>query len=71
LRAQRQKQLENDRTRSRQQIDQLAASEGRIQQAIATSDVEIDRLQKKLEAADKAAIENAKTGSQPSPTPTP
>jgi chromosome segregation ATPase len=71
LRAQRQKQLENDRTRSRQQIDQLAASESRIQQAIATSDVEIDRLQKKLEAADKAAIENAKTGSQPSPTPTP
>ena len=71
LRAQRQKQLENDRTRSRQQIDQLTASEGRIQQAIATSDVEIDRLQKKLEAADKAAIENAKTGSQPSPTPTP
>ena len=71
LRAQRQKQLENDRTRSRQQIDQLAASEARIQQAIATSDVEIDRLQKKLEAADKAAIENAKTGSQPSPTPTP
>jgi len=71
LRAQRQKQLENDRTRTRQQIDQLAASEGRIQQAIATADVEIDRLQKKLEAADKAAIENAKTGSQPSPTPTP
>jgi len=71
LRAQRQKQLENDRTRTRQQIDQLTASEGRIQQAIATSDVEIDRLQKKLEAADKAAIENAKTGSQPSPTPTP
>jgi hypothetical protein len=56
----------------------LAASEIRIQQAIATSDVEIDRLQKKLEAADKAAIENAKTGAQTnstqplaSPTPTP
>jgi chromosome segregation ATPase len=76
LRAQRQKQLENDRGRTRQQIDQLTASESRIQQAIATSDVEIDRLQKKLEAGDKAAIENAKTGAQtnvaqPSPTPTP
>lgn len=74
LRAQRQKALENDRTRTRQQIDQLTASESRIQQAIATSDVEVDRLQKKLEAADKAAIENAKTNpSQPgaSPTPTP
>ena len=78
LRAQRQKQLENDRTRTRQQIDQLTASENNIQQAIAVSDVEIDRLQKKMEAADKAAIENAKTGSQTnpaqpvaSPTPTP
>ena len=78
MRAQRQKYLENDRTRTRQQIDQLTASESRVQQAIATSDVEIDRLQKKLEAADKAAIENAKTGSQTnssqpvaSPTPTP
>ena len=78
LRAQRQKSLENDRTRTRQQIDQLTGSESRIQQAIATSDVELDRLQKKLEAADKAAIENAKTGSQTnssqpvaSPTPTP
>lgn len=70
LRAQRQKSLENDRTRTRQQIDQLTASESRIQQAIATSDVEIDRLQKKLEAADKAAIENAKTAN-PSPSPTP
>lgn len=77
LREQRKKSLENDRTRTRTQIDQLAASESRIQQAIATSDVEVDRLQKKLEAADKAAIDNAKTGStnpsQPvaSPTPTP
>ena len=78
MRAQRQKYLENDRARTRQQIDQLTASESRVQQAIATSDVEIDRLQKKLEAADKAAIENARTGSQTnssqpvaSPTPTP
>jgi chromosome segregation ATPase len=75
LREQRKKALENDRTRTRQQIDQLTASESRIQQAIATQDVEIDRLQKKLEASDKAAIENAKTGAQtnasPSPTPTP
>lgn len=75
LREQRKKYLENDQTRTRTQVDQLTASESRIQQAIATQDVEIDRLQKKLEAADKAAIENAKTGSQTqpvaSPTPTP
>jgi len=69
LRAQRQKQLENDRTRTRQQIDQLTASESRIQQAIATSDTEVDRLQKKLDAADKAAIQNAQTQASPTPTP--
>lgn len=69
LRAQRQKQLENDRNRTRQQIDQLTASESRIQQAIATSDIEVDRLQKKLEAADKAAIQNAQTQASPTPTP--
>jgi chromosome segregation ATPase len=78
VRAQRQKQLENDRTRTRQQIDQLTAAESRLQLAIATSDIEVDRLQKKLEAADKAALENAKTNAQTntaqpaaSPTPTP
>ncbi len=76
MRAQRQKQLEGDRTRSQQQLDQLNASEQRIQQAIATSDTEIDRLQKKLDAADRAAIQNAQTNSQanstqPSPTATP
>jgi chromosome segregation ATPase len=69
LRAQRQKQLENDRSRTRQQIDQLTASESRIQQAIATSDTEVDRLQKKLDAADKAAIQNAQTQASPTPTP--
>jgi len=71
LRAQRQRTLENDRTRTRQQIDQLTTSESRIQQAIATADLEVERLQKKLDAVDKAAIENAKTNSQPSPTPSP
>jgi chromosome segregation ATPase len=74
LRAQRQRQLESDRTRTRQQLDQLTANEARVQQALATSDAEVDRLQKKLDAADRAAIENAQTNantSQPSPTPTP
>ena len=69
LRAQRQKQLESDRTRTRQQIDQLTSSEGGIQQAIATSDLEVERLQKKLDAADKAAIQNAQTQASPTPTP--
>ena len=78
MREQRRRQLESDRTRTRQQTDQLNASETRLQQAIATSDAEVDRLQKKLDATDRAAIENAKTNSQSnpaqvaaSPTPTP
>ena len=71
LRAQRQRQLENDRTRTRQQLDQLNANEARVQQAMATADAEVDRLQKHLDATDRAAIENVKTNSQPSASPTP
>lgn len=78
VREQRRKQLESDRIRTQQQLDQLNASESRLEQAIATSDADIDRLQKKLDAADQAAIENAKTNPQSgasqvtaSPTPTP
>jgi chromosome segregation ATPase len=79
LRAQRQRQLEGDRNRTRQQLDQLTENEARLQQALATSDAEVDRLQKKLDAADRAAIDNAKTNANSnsnglpivSPTPTP
>jgi septal ring factor EnvC (AmiA/AmiB activator) len=76
VREQRRKQLEGEKQRGQTQLDQLQASEDRLQQAIATSDAEIDRLQKKMDAADRAAIENAKTKAQenqplPSPTPTP
>lgn len=85
LREQRRKQLENEKQRVRKQLDQLAASETRLEQAIATSDAEVERLRKKLDAADEAAIQNAKTKAQaegtvsepaeprakPSPTPYP
>src|SRR5262245_1518953 len=78
VREQRRKQLENERERTRRQLEQLTNSEARLEQAIATSDLEVERLQKKLEAADRAAIENSKTRGQaedasplPSPTPTP
>ena len=79
LRAQRRKQLETERDRVRKQLEQLRISEERLQQSIATSDAEVDRLQKKLDAADRSAIENAKIKAQsgessqpiPSPTPTP
>ena len=79
LRAQRRKQLETERERVQKQLEQLRASEIRLQQSIATSDAEVERLQKKLDAADRSAIENAKIKGQtgelsqpvPSPTPTP
>lgn len=79
IRAQRKKQLETERDRVQKQLEQLRASDAHLTQAIATSDAEVDRLQKKLDAADRSAIENSKTKAQsgdltqppPSPTPTP
>ena len=64
LREQRRKQLENEKLRVRKQLDQLAASAARLEQAIATSDAEVERLRKKLDAADEAAIQNARTKAQ-------
>ena len=77
IRAQRKRQLETERDRVQKQLDQLRASDARLTDAIATSDTEIDRLQKKLNAADSSAIENQKTKAesgdltQPSPSPIP
>jgi chromosome segregation ATPase len=79
LRDQRRRQLESEKQRVRKQLDQLAASSTRLEEAIATADAEIDRLRKKLDAADEAAIQNAKTkaqsegtsSSQPAPKSTP
>jgi chromosome segregation ATPase len=78
LREQRRRQLEGERDRGRKQLEQLTLNEDRLQQAIATSDAEVDRLQKKMDEADRVAIENAKQKSQEpplqpaaSPTPTP
>jgi chromosome segregation ATPase len=81
LRDQRRRQLENEKLRLRKQLDQLAISHQRLDEAIATSDAEIERVRKKLDAADQADIQNAKTkagseGSSTSPsapkaTPTP
>jgi predicted nucleic acid-binding Zn-ribbon protein len=81
VREQRRKQLESEKQRLRKQLDQLAISHARLDEAIATSDAESDRLREKLKAADEAAIQNAKTkaqsegasssGSAPRSTPTP
>lgn len=82
LRAQRRRQLENEKERVRKQLDQLNESELRLQEAIATSDTEAERLRKRLDAADAATIQNSqskpqsegtapqtRTSASPSPTP--
>jgi len=82
VREQRRKQLEAEKQRVQGQLDHLAASRTSLEQAIVAAESEVDRLRKKLDAADQAAIENAKRkaqtegssqSSQPysSPTPTP
>ena len=84
VREQRRKQLESEKQRVQGQLDHLAASRASLEQAIAASESEVDRLRKKLDAADQAAIENAKRKAQaeassqssqpyssPKPTPNP
>lgn len=82
LREQRRKQLESEKERVRKQLAQLAASRAQLELAIASSDVELERLHKRLDAADAAAIQNKKTNAQgtedttqpaprPSPSPSP
>ena len=71
VREQRRRQLENEKQRLRKQLDQLASSRTHLEEAIATSDAEIDRLRKRLDAADDAAIQNAKTKGQTGGTSSP
>jgi len=76
VREQRRKQLENEKLRIQKQLDQLAANHARLETAIAGADAEVERLKKRLDAAEQAALENAKTATQsegaaPAPTPSP
>ena len=76
LREQRRKSLENEKVRVQKQLDQLAANHSRLETAIAGADADIERIRTRLDAADKAALENSKTaiqseGAAPGPTPTP
>ncbi len=80
LRDQRKRQLESEKARLTKQLDQFATSRTRLEEAIATSDAEVERLRKKLDAVDEAAIQNAKTKdgttttepvARPTPTPYP
>ena len=76
LREQRRKSLENEKARVQKQLDQLAANHSRLETAIAGADADVERIQKRLDAADQAVLENSKTATQsegaaPAPTPTP
>jgi septal ring factor EnvC (AmiA/AmiB activator) len=76
VREQRRRQLEGDKLRAQKQLEQLNANHTRLETAIASADAEVDRLRKRLDAAEQAALENAKTktqteGAAPAPTPTP
>jgi len=80
LREQRRRQLETEKARVATQLATLGQNRVRLEEAIAASDAEVARLHERLDAADKAAIQNAKTNarstdesdsSRPAPTPTP
>src|SRR5712692_5428938 len=78
LREQRRRQLESEKERVRRQLAQLASSRTQLEQAIAAADVEVERLRKRLDAADAAAIQNKRTNAQstegttqPAPKPAP
>ena len=76
VREQRRKSLENEKVRVQKQLDQLTANHSRLETAIAGADADVERIQKRLDAADQAALENSKTATQsegaaPAPTPTP
>ena len=55
LREQRRKQLENERTRVRAQLEQLGASRTRLEAAITTADAEVELLRQRVDAANNPA----------------
>ena len=76
VREQRRRQLQGEKLRTQKQLEQLTANRTRLETAIAAADTEVERLRKRLDAAEQAALENAKTktqneGAAPAPTPTP
>ncbi len=81
LRAQRKRQLENERARVAKQVEQLTTSETQLNEAIAAADTEVERLRKRLDEAERVQMENAKSKERtaeenavpppPKPSPTP
>jgi chromosome segregation ATPase len=76
-----QQQLERERTRIQKQLDLLESSRTHLEQAVTSADAEVERLRKRVEAADQqeqpnasagaAATNSTNTNATPPPTPTP
>jgi hypothetical protein len=70
VRADRQRQLENERSRIQSQLAVLATSRAHLESSIATADAEVDQLRARLDAA-TATTPTANTTTETEPTPTP
>ncbi|HEV2762056.1 MAG TPA: hypothetical protein VGV38_03595 [Pyrinomonadaceae bacterium] len=70
LRAQIQRQLEGERRRVQQQLDLLNTSRVRLESAVATADLEVERLKAQLEEDERLAREQGATGTNPAPNAT-
>ena len=73
-RAARRNMLESDKTRTRAQLDLYTTSRQRLETAIVNADLEVDRLRKRIEAADESQLKaetprrNDETDTEPDET---
>jgi hypothetical protein len=72
VRDQIRRSLERERERVRTQLEMLASSRVRLESAIASADLEVEKIKERLEAADRQAIEaGANSGGRTGPVPSP
>jgi IMP dehydrogenase/GMP reductase len=74
VRAERRRQLENERARVQAQLDLMAQSRARLEAAVASADAEVDALRTRLDAPPATGAPtlntNVETGATPTPQPT-
>jgi chromosome segregation ATPase len=70
-REQRKKQLENNRLKVKAQFDQLEQSRVRLEAAISTADLEVERLQRQMEGRNQGGEQAPVANPSPSPIETP
>jgi chromosome segregation ATPase len=72
VRAERRRQLENERNRVQSQLDLMASSRARLEAGVAAADLEVDTLRARIDTmAAAAGTSNANTNGQTETTPTP